>query len=210
MPLIQITDIDVHASWALWEITETLEELALDRLCEKERAELDQIHNPRKRMEWLASRNALLKIFGNNNIEKKSVLKDGFGKPFLFGAEHQISLAHSFPYAVALFNRLKPAGIDIEKVQDKILKIGTKFLNEKEKEFSGRDCTMMTVVWCAKEALYKLYGRNKLIFKENLFINPFRLDHQGEISGIIEYKDSFSEHFLHYLLMDDYVVCYTK
>jgi 4'-phosphopantetheinyl transferase len=210
MPLIQIKDIDVHASWALWEITETPEELTLHKMCEHEKKELEQIHNSRKRLEWLAARNALQYIFGNNNIEKKSVLKDVFGKPFLFGAEHQISLAHSYPYAVALFNRIKPAGIDIEKVQDKILRIGKKFLNDKEKEIAGADTTKMTIIWCAKEALYKFYGRKKLIFRENMFIAPFELQDEGEITGVIEYEDLSAEIILYYIVLDGYVICYTK
>jgi 4'-phosphopantetheinyl transferase len=210
MPLIQIKDIDGHASWALWKITENLDELSLLKLCDKEKTELELIHNPKKRLEWLAARNALRKIFGDNNIEIKSVLKDGYGKPFLYGAEHQISLAHSFPYAVALFNRTKPAGIDIEKVQEKILKIGKKFLNDQEKEIAGTNLTKMTIIWCAKEALYKLYGRKKITFKENLFIGPFTLQEEGEFKGVIQIEETSIEYHLHYLLLDDFVVCFTK
>ena len=52
-------------------------------------------------MEWLAGR-ALLKhlskIFG---VEYRGTVKNQFGKPFLAGHPHHISLSHSFPMVAA-------------------------------------------------------------------------------------------------------------
>lgn len=209
MPLLEIKSIDKDAIWALWEITENSDDFNQLCLCEKEQEELSLIHNVKKKIEWLAARSALQCIFSTYQIEKKSVMKDGFGKPFLVGASHHISLAHSFPYAAALFNTHKSAGIDLEKIQDKILKISDKFLNQHEKRFAGENLTLLTVMWCAKEALYKLYGKKRLIFKENLFIEPFQLDVEGAFKGIIRVDNEEFVIPLYYRIIDGYVLCYT-
>ncbi len=209
MPLIEIQSIDKDAIWALWEIRENSDDLNQLSLCDKEQEELSLIHNEKKRIEWLAARSALQCIFSACQIEKKSVMKDGYGKPFLVGAPHHISLAHSFPYAAALFNTHHSAGIDLEKIQGKILKISGKFLNQQEKQFAGENLTLLTVIWCAKEALYKLYGKKRLIFKENLYIAPFHLDMEGAFTGIIRIDDEEFVIPLYYRIMDGYVLCYT-
>lgn len=209
MPLIQIHPLNDISAWALWRIDESQEELASLPLCDHERTELSQIHNERRRLEWLGARNALQGIIERQMIEKKSILKDGFGKPFLMDSSHHISIAHSFPYAAAIFNRIYPAGIDLERIQDKILKIGDKFLNRKEAASCNGDPATMTVYWCAKEALYKLYGKKRLVFKENLFVNPFSMQSSGDILGMISIDEERLEVRLHYEKLDNYIVCLT-
>jgi hypothetical protein len=44
----------------------------------------------------------------------------------------------------------------------------------------------LTVYWCAKESLYKLYGKKELAFKENLKIEPFHYSEKGIIKGWIQ------------------------
>lgn len=209
MPLIKISAIDDFASWALWEIAGDHDELSAIRLFDQEKFELDEIHHPRKRLEWLAARNALRRLFEANNIPDSGIIKDGFGKPFLQDMVHHISIAHSFPYAVALFNREQPAGIDIERIQEKILKIRNKFLNTAELEAVENDHARMTVIWCAKEALYKLYGEKKLIFRDNLNIKPFELQKEGELTGNIIVDGNIANCRLKYSIIDEFVVCFT-
>ena len=44
----------------------------------------------------------------------------------------------------------------------------------------------LTVFWCAKESLYKLYGKKELAFKKNLIIEPFQYAEKGNIKGWIK------------------------
>lgn len=92
-----------------------------------------------------------------------------------------MSISHSFPYATAIIHAEKPVGIDIEQPRDKILRIAEKFLNPKERDFAGNDLELLSILWSAKEVLYKIHGRKKLTFKQHLFIQPF----EKRIDGII-------------------------
>lgn len=209
MPLIQLQPIHELSAWALWRIDEDLDELGRLELCDQERADLEMIHNGRRRMEWLGARNALHKIIESQMIEKMNIRKDSFGKPFLVDSSHHISIAHSFPYAAAIFNRMNPVGIDLEKIQSKVRKIEGKFLSDDEISSCNGDIVKLTVYWCAKEALYKLYGRKLLIFRENLHIEPFQMSGEGKIIGAISIGDWRQSIGLRYQRLEDYIICYT-
>ena len=51
-------------------------------------------------------------------------------------------------------------------------------------------------------------GKKKLIFKENIFVEPFELQDEGLITGRIEINGSVSKIPLQYALVEDYYVCY--
>jgi len=68
-------------------------------------------------------------------------------------------------------------GIDVELVTPKIEKIKEKFLNSEEmqllqeNQFSETNVELITLLWSAKEAMYKWYGKGSISFKRNLSIN---------------------------------------
>lgn len=208
MPLIHLSSINDHASWALWRIEESLEDLSRGDFCEQEKDELARITNERKKLEWLAARKALRSIAVHHRLFHTGVVKDPNGKPLLLNSDHHISLAHCYPFAVALFHKRQPAGIDIEKIRDKVIRIKHKFLHEVEKGDAGEHAPKLTLYWCAKEAIYKYYGKKKLIFKENIFVEPFELQDKGLITGRVEINGSVSKIPLQYTLVEDYYVCY--
>jgi 4'-phosphopantetheinyl transferase EntD len=61
-------------------------------------------------------------------------------------------------------------GIDIEKIKPRIEKVRDKFINPEEDRLIGkeRELEQLTLAWCAKEALYKLFGIRNLDFRENM------------------------------------------
>jgi phosphopantetheinyl transferase len=62
-------------------------------------------------------------------------------------------------------------GLDLETPRENILDIVPKFLAPIERySFDFTDKLEMTRVWSVKEALYKLAGRKKIIFKEELLL----------------------------------------
>src|SRR5690606_5273710 len=68
-------------------------------------------------------------------------------------------------------------GLDLEPIREKALIVQNKFLSETEKlnnDTSSKE--VMTKIWSGKEALYKLAGRKKIIFKENLFLEQINAD----------------------------------
>jgi len=96
------------------------------------------------------------------------------GKPSLSDGVY-ISITHSYEYAAVIFSEF-PVGIDIEKQRDKILKISNKFATDKELKYvtdSTNQIVVLTAIWGAKEALYKLYGVVGLSFKQHIDVAPF-------------------------------------
>ena len=57
---------------------------------------------------------------------------------------------------------------------------------------------MLTLYWCAKESLYKLYGKKNLRFKENLFVEPFEYLGKGKIKAEIILDSMKSKYILRY------------
>jgi 4'-phosphopantetheinyl transferase len=154
---------------ALWEITESeaffLKKLQLNNA---ENAEFSAIHAPSRRVEWLAGRWILHQVSGKKT--RLFVEKTAAGKPF-WPTENQtsFSLSHSAGKFAAAIVSEKPCGIDFQFFTEKLHRIAPKFLNEKEIPFAA-DLDFLHVVWGAKEAIFKAFGRGEVDFKRHLFV----------------------------------------
>ncbi len=158
----------------------------------------------RRKREFIATRILRKRILGNESIEYNSI-----GAPYIEGIGF-ISISHS-SYLVGLaFNKEYMVGLDLETPRENILDIAQKFLAPIEYgTFDSNNKLEMTQVWSAKEALYKLAGRKKIIFKEELIlsksnagrwqgkiINPDHMlsvqldifDHQGTVVSVNSHK----------------------
>ncbi|MDH3381197.1 MAG: 4'-phosphopantetheinyl transferase superfamily protein, partial [Flavobacteriaceae bacterium] len=84
------------------------------------------------------------------------------------------------------------AGIDIEMNRPKIIKIASKFIAD-ECNFIKEPhiVEQLTVIWGAKESLYKIHPDGGLLFKHHLPIEPFKLSDK-QTRGWIK-KDNFFE-----------------
>ena len=83
-----------------------------------------------------------------------------------------ISISHTLnTVGIAVSEKFK-LGLDIEVVRPKILNIKHKFLSVEELTFIDTESIAeLTKVWTAKEALYKVSGRNGINFRTELFLN---------------------------------------
>ncbi len=66
----------------------------------------------------------------------------------------------------------------MEKKNDKLIRTARKYLNESELVVAQDSLTTLCIYWCGKEALYKLNGRNKVSFRDNIEIESFSEDTQ--------------------------------
>lgn len=121
-------------------------------------------HDKRKR-EFVATRILRHRVFGFEHIHY-----DHNGAPFLKNGTH-ISISHCQGYAAIAENNLHSIGLDLELPRSGICNIMHKFLSEKE--LASFDCTNeieVSKIWSAKEALYKLAGRKKILFSSELHL----------------------------------------
>jgi len=209
MPIIDHKIINVQSSWAIWNINESMDDLfGLLPLNQNEALQFDEIHHINKKMEYLAGRLAVQWLVENAGFTYKGIHKDEFGKPHLLEIGVHMSLANSYPFAAAMINLNGPVGIDLEKPHSKLKRIAKKFLHYSELEFAMGDEDILCILWGAKEALYKLHGRKRLIFGQNLRIQPFEIDREGIIKGSIILDGVIEDHQIYYSNHNGYYLCY--
>jgi 4'-phosphopantetheinyl transferase len=206
MPLIKMQTTGHQSAWALWFISETEQEFFSTI---EERPE-STIINTTKRLEWLAGRMLLQQLAEQFGLEYQGTTKNEFGKPFLKNLPHHISLSHSFPYVAAQIDSHFEIGIDLEQPKSKLLNIAHRVLSPTELIDAGTDIVKHCVYWCAKETMYKAYGKRGLHFSDQLQVLPFELLPAGELYGKINTNDSSRDLSMTYLIQPDYVLVLTK
>lgn len=137
----------------------------LDQLTDQEKERFFSFKHINRKCEFVATRILRHRLFGFEHIHY-----DEHGAPYI-EKEGYISISHG-PGVVglALCKNFK-IGLDLEPKRGKALSLQSKFLSEKEKiGFNTFSEDEMTKVWSAKEVLYKLAGRKKILFKEQLLL----------------------------------------
>ena len=99
-------------------------------------------------------------------------------KPYLPYEQYHFSISHCGTYAAAIVSKTERVGIDIEIPSAKIEKISHKFLNDPERNFLASltdysSAEVLTVMWSAKEAVYKWWGWGSVDFSNHILLQPF-------------------------------------
>ncbi|MCD8539844.1 MAG: hypothetical protein LRY55_08815 [Leadbetterella sp.] len=116
MSLFSNIGLDNGLQIVVWNLTETLEELAeRTSLTEEEREAWEAISVPAKKREFLAGKYVLERACTLLDIAYTGMEKDEHGKPHLAGREYEISLTHTEDFIAVAFSRHSAIGIDLEK-----------------------------------------------------------------------------------------------
>ncbi|MBI3501770.1 MAG: 4'-phosphopantetheinyl transferase superfamily protein [Bacteroidetes bacterium] len=182
---------------SIWHITEPVDELLkMKNFSEEDLKIVNGFSYEHRKKEWLVSRILLEEITGNKNLK---IVYDENNKPFLENSKKNISISHSHNLLALIIDE-KETGIDIEQIKPNVLRIKEKFMSDLELKAleRGHKEEELTLYWCVKESLYKLYGKKKLTFKENLFVEPFEYLGKGKIMGEIIFGSERKKYILHY------------
>lgn len=139
------------------------------------------VTHPRKRLQHLAGRFLLQFLVPSFPYELIRIADTR--KPFLQNEQYHFSISHCGDYAAAIVSSDKRVGIDIEIPVEKIEKIKDKFLSEKEMsefEISSSatfNSQLTTLLWSAKEAVFKWYGNGSVDFKKHIQLKKI---HEGD------------------------------
>ena len=200
MPLYKSLPIDTTTKILIWKITESFDELNKSIFLKHDsQIRLDNMKSELHQKGFLSVRH-LLKEAGYSDAD---LFYDEYGKPFLKDGKH-ISITHSFTFSGLIISDHKPVGIDIEKQRDKILKIAHKFTPiEEYKTIANADALIskLTIVWGAKESLYKIYGKKKLLFLHHIYIEDFKFSDEKTI-GEIRFEGKVFPYTIHFLEFD--------
>ena len=105
-----------------------------------------------------------------------------------------------------------PVGIDVERITQRLHRVADKFLTREE---TGSDPAVMSTEalclhWCAKEALYKLYGERLLDFRDHMrVIDPPGIL-TGEFTGLISNGVREARYRLSADRIEDYFLVYAR
>jgi len=149
---------------------EDLPEKSLEFLSFREKLTLSNITHPEKHKEFIASRKVMNEALRCFDIKYPGFYKDEFGKSYPMEDIGHVSLTHTKGFVAAIFHKLQPVGIDLEHIQDKIVRLGPKFLSPLEIDRLGNDPVKITMSWSSKEAAYKVYGKKGISLKNNIRI----------------------------------------
>lgn len=159
--------------------------------------------HPEKKKQWLASRYLLKKVSGQNRT--LYMQKSSLGKPSFSNIHAHFSISHSRDYIGIIYSKDRKVAIDIEKIQPKVVSIRKKFLHPEEYHFS-KDEKTSTLLWSAKEAIYKHYHTAELYsFKENIIAKTIT---ESTLNLDVVLKSGIVPVELNYFIECDIVVVY--
>ena len=200
--------VEHDAILAIWEITETVDELfdLLD-LDPFVIAETAQFTAEKRRLEYLAVRVMLNQVLG----EKKTIAYEPTGKPYITDRSYEISITHTGRYAAIILHPTRRLGIDIERIAERVMRVQSKFLSGDELAYVNQAAakTQLALMWSAKEALYKIVQQVEIDFTTDFHIDPFKPYLEG-IMHAQETKTPAAEQFdMSYRVYPEFVLVWT-
>ena len=206
MPLYKSIRVNDFTKVLVWKIEESLEDLTHGiELTNPSKKRVNAMKSAIHQRGFMSIRQ-LLKQAG---YEDADVYYDVFGKPHLKDKNY-ISITHSFSFTAIIISENNPVGIDIEKQRDKIVKIAHKFTPiEEYNTIANHEALVskLTIVWGAKESLYKIYGKKKLRFLHHIYIEDFSFI-DTKTTGVIKYEGHVSTHNIHFLEFEGFSCVY--
>ena len=105
-------------------------------------------------------------------------------------------------------------GLDLERIDTRIGRVAHKFINEEEQIYISKvpsedlNC-FQTIIWSAKETMYKIYGKKELDFIKHMSVEAFQIG-QNNINGRIHKETEQHQLDLQIDNIDNYVLCYCR
>ena len=201
MPFLKDFIINQNTKIKLWKIH--LGELDYQGLDEYDNHLLKSKKNQLAKEQFIAVRKSL-------QLENPSykIRYDELGKPSI-NSDLNISISHSNLMVAIVLSGYRKTGVDIELKDSKIIKIQDKFLNEFEKQKNEyqSDIDYLTMIWTAKESIYKSLGIKGISFSNNIIIKKIS-NNKGE-GHYLRGKEKI-KFDLFYFIIGDYILCYAQ
>jgi len=167
MPIFYQQQINENSRIGVWKIEEP------ESFFRKEVPLHRDVTHPHKRLQHLAGRFLLQYLFPD--FPHSLIRIADTRKPYLPDASYHFSISHCGDYAAAIVSQTFRTGIDIEVPVEKIEKIRDKFLHPNERPLlneMGGSLRELTVLWSAKEVVFKWYGEGAVDFREHICLKP--------------------------------------
>lgn len=206
MALYKSLTVNETTKVLIWKIEESLSELQEGIVLSKNSS--TRLHSMKSELhqKGFVSIRHLLKEVGYTDAD---LIYDEFGKPHLKNGKF-ISITHSYIFTAIIVSDDLHVGIDIEKQRDKILKIAHKFTPFEEYKTIANAAALickLTIVWGAKESLYKIFGKKKLLFLHHIYIEDFKFADK-KTTGTIRYNGKEASYKIQFLEFEEFTCVY--
>ena len=191
---------------AVWKIEESLDQLIEQlNLREEDLKKLNAYKLDNRKKEFLATRCLIKEILGVDGL----IDYLDSGKPVLKNSNYKISISHTKGYVAVVFSYSEFAGVDIEYPSERVARVYQRFVSPQEELFIPDDKRIeyLTMMWCLKESMYKMYDRKNSIFKINFVCHQFQLKKKGKMSASFKFEDYRTMEF-EYMTTDDFYLVY--
>ena len=180
--------------WGLWEI----KNFSVGKLS----------HAALRKKQSIEANNAMQFLLEDESLE---IVKDTFGRPYLKNMEGAISISHSDAWVAVIHKFMGQTGIDVQKFKMKILHLTDKFTSRNEQEIPQNFSPLQwfTLLWTAKESMYKWHGKRGLNLKHDIKI----LHHEKKerkLIGSIKTENEYHELLLSYVFLEEGVLSFVK
>ncbi len=200
MPLTEI-NIDKNTRIFLWKATESIDFL-IDKYNLTIEKDFYKMKSLLHRKQYIAKM-VLIKILKLDGL----IYKNEAGKPFLKNDKF-ISISHSGLW-VGIAISQQSIGLDIEKSQEKLVRISKKFMHKDDFGFQDKmDEKKLVWYWTAKESIYKLIGKRGLSFKEDIRIDE--IDKNNSLGKAFIKKYDCKIDVFYKKIADNYILALSK
>ena len=150
------------------------------------------------RNQFLASR----KLIGLINPDLRISYKEDI--PIL-SDNRNISISHSDEIVTVLISKENGIGVDVEKINNKVHSVASKFLSSNEIQFFGKAPSTRQLIraWTAKEAVYKALRKPGINFSDNIILDKFNDKAKSANAKFIS-SDQETTFKLYFYDLDDY------
>ncbi len=205
MPIYKSIAVNSQTLVKIWRIDESYEDLIEPLTLKSEsQVRVDGMKSGIHQRGFLSVRH-LLREFGYTD---RDLYYDENGKPHLTDDKF-ISITHSFTFSAVIISDSE-VGIDIEKQREKIKVVAEKFIGYEDQYLIDEDQELvkkLTIIWCIKESLFKLFATPGLSFKMNTLVIPFMIK-DGYTNAWIDYETQKLKYHTNFLEFDGFTCAY--
>jgi phosphopantetheinyl transferase len=206
MPLYKTIIVNKTTKVLIWNILESYDDLSKEiTLSQNSKERVENMKSDLHKRGFMSVRHLL----AESGYVDSDLFYDELGKPHLKDGKY-ISITHSFNFSAIIVSDNTHVGVDIEKQRDKIVKIAHKFTPFEEYKTLAIHKSLvrkLTIVWGAKESLYKIYEHEGLSFLHHIDIQDFYFD-AAQTSGTITFKGKISNYSVHFLEFEGFTCVY--
>ena len=205
MPLYKTLAVARDITILLWRVEE--EETSLSAPLKLEAYSIKRLSGMKSslhRRAYLSIRHLL----GHAGYTDGDLYYDDLGKPHLSDGKY-ISITHSHIFTGIIISKQIPVGIDIEKQRDKIARIAHKF-TDLDYDRSSEDLDLvrkLTVLWGAKESVYKILSTPGISFYKHIDISDFDLS-IGTTSGKATFEGKVTRYGIAFFEFEGFTCVY--